>query len=214
MRMRALGGGWELSRRACRGGVRFCSSSAASGTPEDRYTHGHSSGVINQHSARTAENSARHLLPSLRDGLDVIDVGCGPGSISVGLARAVAPRGTLVAVDVAEDVLPMARAAARDAGVTNATFEVASVYDLPHPDDRFDVAHAHQVLQHLSDPVAALRELRRVVKPGGLIAIRDADYASMLSHPVMGTSPSAPSLHLPLGLIFLILILFLFVSEN
>ena len=47
----------------------------------------------------------------------------------------------------------------------------------------FDVVHAHQVLQHLTDPAAALREMARVVRPGGLVAVRDGDYAAMTWHP-------------------------------
>ena len=63
------------------------------------------------------------------------------------------------------------------------TIEVGDVYGLAYDDATFDVTHAHQVLQHLSDPVAALREMRRVTKPGGLVAVRDADYAGMFWAP-------------------------------
>jgi len=65
----------------------------------------------------------------------------------------------------------------------NVTAEIGDVYSLGYPDGAFDVVHAHQVLQHLSDPIAALREMRRVTRPGGLVAARDADYAAMTWYP-------------------------------
>ncbi|GAA4858192.1 methyltransferase domain-containing protein [Saccharopolyspora cebuensis] len=139
----------------------------------DTYTHGHHESVLRSHRWRTAENSAAHLLPHLRPGLDVLDVGCGPGTITADLARLVAP-GRVLGVDNAPE--PVARARAEHPG---AEFAVADVYALPHPDDSFDVVHAHQVLQHLTDPVAALREMRRVCRPGGVVAVRDADYGGM-----------------------------------
>jgi SAM-dependent methyltransferase len=114
-------------------------------------------------------------LPSLHSGLDVLDVGCGPGTVTVDLARLIAP-GQVVGVDRSSEVLEEARRAARQ--VSNVRFESGDVYDLAYPDDSFDVVHAHQLLQHLSDPVAALREMRRVCRPEGVIAARDADYAS------------------------------------
>ncbi|MHB8680883.1 MAG: methyltransferase domain-containing protein [Acidimicrobiales bacterium] len=140
--------------------------------PEETYTHGHHESVLRSHTWRTAENSAAYLLPGLRAGLDVLDVGCGPGTITVDLARLVAP-GTVVGIDRAPDVV--AKAAA-DAAAPNARFAVGDVYALEYPDDHFDVVHAHQVLQHLADPVAALAEMRRVCKPGGIVAARDGDY--------------------------------------
>ena len=142
--------------------------------PDDRYTHGHHDSVLRSHRWRTAENSAAYLLPHLRPGLEVLDVGCGPGTITVDLARRVAP-GRVTGIDRSPDVLAEARSAAGDADVT---FSVGDVYLLDFPDDSFDVVHAHQVLQHLSDPVAALREMRRVCRPGGTVAVRDADYAA------------------------------------
>ena len=75
-------------------------------------------------------------------------------------------------------MLDVARAAARDAGVDNVEFAVGDVYALDLPDASFDVVHAHQVLQHLTDPVAALREMRRVCAPDGIVAARDSDYAT------------------------------------
>ena len=81
------------------------------------------------------------------------------------------------------DVVAEAVAHAREATVTNASFAAADIHHLPFPDNTFDVVHAHQVLQHLSDPVAALHGLQRVVKPGGLVAARDADYAAMAWFP-------------------------------
>ena len=147
----------------------------------DTYTHGHAEPVLQSHRWRTAENSAGYLLPSLRPGLDLLDVGCGPGTITIDLAGRVAP-GRVVGLDVSADPLAEARAAAVAAGV-QVDFEVGDVYGLTFEDDSFDVVHAHQVLQHLTDPVAALREMARVCPPGGVIAVRDVDYGAFVTFP-------------------------------
>lgn len=145
-------------------------------SPKDVYTHGHGEVVVRSHAARTAVSSAAYLLPLLRPGLDLLDVGCGPGSITVDLAEAVAP-GRVRGVEITDAALPEARKNAEQRGVA-VEFAVDDAYRLSDPDDSYDVTHAHQVLQHLSDPVAALREMRRVTRPGGVVAVRDADYAA------------------------------------
>lgn len=147
----------------------------------DVYTHGHHESVLRSHSWRTAENSAAYLLPHLRSGQRLLDVGCGPGTITVDLAALVAP-GEVIGVDTSVEVLDVARATAADAGV-RVTFQPGDAYALDFPDDAFDVVHAHQVLQHLTDPVAALREMRRVTRPGGVVAVRESDYGAMTWYP-------------------------------
>ena len=142
----------------------------------DTYTHGHAEPVLQSHRWRTADNSAGYLLPHLRSGLDVLDVGCGPGSLTVDLAARVAP-GRVVGLDVSPAPLAEARALAARAGV-DVEFVVGDGYALDAADGSYDVVHAHQVLQHLTDPVAALREMARVCRPGGLVAVRDVDYAA------------------------------------
>ena len=149
--------------------------------PVDTYTHGHAEPVLQSHRWRTAANSAGYLLPSLRPGLDLLDVGCGPGTITVDLAARVGP-GRVVGLDVSPDPLTEARAVADRADV-EVTFEVGDVYALELDDDSFDVVHAHQVLQHLTDPVSALREMARVCRPGGVIAVRDVDYGAFVTYP-------------------------------
>src|SRR4051794_33822897 len=146
----------------------------------DTYTHGHADPVLQSHRWRTVENSAGYLVPHLRPGVDLLDVGCGPGTITADLAARVAP-GTVLGIDASRDVI--AQAASDAAGVAGLRFAVDDVYALDHPDDAFDVVHAHQVLQHLADPVAALVEMRRVVKPGGVVAVRDAVYRAMSWYP-------------------------------
>lgn len=143
--------------------------------PEAVYTHGHAEPVLRSHRWRTVENSAGYLLPRLRPGTDVLDVGCGPGTITADIARLVAP-GSVVGLDAAGDAVA---AAEQDHRAVNLAFRVGDVYRLDAPDASFDVVHAHQVLQHLADPVAALAEMRRVCRPGGVVAVRDADYAAM-----------------------------------
>lgn len=150
------------------------------------YTHGHHESVLRSHKWRTAENSAAYLLPRLTSGQRLLDVGCGPGTITLDLASRVAP-GEVVGIDSSEDVVAEARRAAEDAG-SGVRFEVGDIYGLDFEDDAFDVVHAHQVLQHLTDPVAALRELRRVLRPGGVLAVRDSDYGAFT------WAPASPSL--------------------
>ncbi len=146
--------------------------------PEDLYTHGHTDAVLRSHRWRTADNSAAYLLPHLHAGTTVLDVGCGPGTITLDLARRVRP-GTVVGVDRSEAVVAEAAAAAGQAGLADdVDFATGDVYGLGYGDGAFDVVHAHQLLQHLSDPVAALREMGRVCAPGGLVAVRDSDYAA------------------------------------
>jgi SAM-dependent methyltransferase len=147
------------------------------------YTHGHDDSVLRSHRWRTAANSAAYLLPRLRPGLDLLDVGCGPGTITCDLARNVAP-GRVVGIDASGEVLDEARASAARANLSVA-FEVADLFALPFADHSFDVVHSHQVLQHVADPVAALVEMRRVCRPGGLVAARDADYPSFAFAPAV-----------------------------
>ncbi len=144
---------------------------------KDTYSHGHHESVLRSHSWRTAANSAGYLLPYLRAGTDLLDVGCGPGTITCDLAAHVAP-GRVVGIDAAADVVEVARAAAGTTGVS-VEFAMGDTYALDYPDEAFDVVHAHQVLQHLTDPVRALGEMRRVLRPGGILAIRDSDYSGM-----------------------------------
>ena len=146
----------------------------------ERYTHGHHESVLKSHSWRTVENSAAYLIPRLAPGLSVLDLGCGPGTITVDLADRVAP-GRVVGVDAAADVI--AKAAALGESHPNTEFLVGDAYALDFPDDTFDLVHAHQVLQHVGDPVAVLREMRRVAKPGGVVAARDVDYRGTIWYP-------------------------------
>ncbi len=151
-------------------------------TPRDRYTHGHHESVVQSHARRRAEVEAWFLLPRLEPGMRLLDAGCGPGTVTAGLARAVVP-GEVIGLDVAPGVLEHARAHAIEEGVDNVTFVVGDVYALDYPDGAFDVVYANQLLQHLTDPVRAIREMRRVLRPGGLLAVRDADYATMCPSP-------------------------------
>jgi ubiquinone/menaquinone biosynthesis C-methylase UbiE len=148
----------------------------------ERYTHGHHDAVLSSHRARTAQNSAAYLLPHLEAGQRLLDVGCGPGTITADLAALVAP-GEVVALEREGSILDEAMAVAAERGLTTITPVVGDVYALDFPDDSFDVVHAHQVLQHLADPVAALVEMRRVTRPGGVVAARDADYDAMTWYP-------------------------------
>jgi ubiquinone/menaquinone biosynthesis C-methylase UbiE len=152
------------------------------GRPPEVYLHGHHDSVLCSHRWRTADNSAGYLLARLPADAQVLDVGCGPGTITADLAARV-PDGQVTGIDAAEDVLALARQEADRRGQGNVRFETGDAYRLAFGDGTFDVVHAHQVLQHLSDPAGALAEMRRVCRPGGLIAARDGDYGGMFWFP-------------------------------
>ena len=150
-------------------------------TATPKYTHGHAESVLRSHRWRTADNSAAYLLPRLRPGLSLLDIGAGPGTITAELAGLVAP-GRVTALEANDDALALSRAELEARGI-DADFVVGDVHALDLPDDSFDVVHAHQVLQHVADPVLALREMRRVCRPGGVVAARDSDYTAFAWYP-------------------------------
>ncbi|KAL4787113.1 S-adenosyl-L-methionine-dependent methyltransferase [Aspergillus varians] len=141
------------------------------------YATNHAPSVLKTHSWRTAQNSAPHLLPHLTPSMKILDIGCGPGSITVSLAELI-PSGHITGLEYVPDPLDTARALASSRGVTNIDFRVGDIHALEFADNTFDVVHVHQVLQHVRDPVKALREMRRVVKAGGIVAVRESDSFS------------------------------------
>lgn len=140
------------------------------------YTSGHHESVLRSHSRRTAADSAGYLLDALRPNMKILDVGCGPGTITADLA-ALVPNGEVIGMDTSEDVLNQARKNADTRGLTNVRFEDGVVHALRYPDSVFDVVHVHQVLQHCGEPVKALMELKRVLKPKGILATRESDLS-------------------------------------
>jgi len=107
--------------------------------------------------------------------MNILDVGCGPGSITVDLAKLV-PQGHVTGIEYTSAPLPGARALAAEKGVENVSFQEGDIHLLPFEDNSFDIIHAHQVLQHISDPVLGLKEMRRVCKPGGIVAARESAH--------------------------------------
>jgi SAM-dependent methyltransferase len=125
------------------------------------------------HARRTAQSHAAFLLPHLRSGQALLDLGCGPGTITAGLAEAVAPGST-----VGVDLMP-----GRPDDAPGVTFVTANVHELPFEDASFDAIFACCLLQHLADPLAAVREARRVARPGAVIGLVDADWGGQLMYP-------------------------------
>lgn len=151
------------------------------GAPRSRYTHGYSHGVMQSHTWRTAENSAAYLLPHLAPGTTLLDVGCGPGTITLDLAARLGA-GRVTGIDPEESVIARARGAAAKTDI-DVHFAVANLFDWPRPDGGYGIVHAHQVLQHLPDPIAALAAMGALAAEDGIVAVRDADYGAMFWHP-------------------------------
>lgn len=142
------------------------------------YTPGYSAPILNFMAQRTAETHGGFFLPQLKPGWRVLDAGCGPGTITLGLARSVAP-GRVTGIDAEDSQFKNAREQAESENL-NVEFQKASVYELPFPGGSFDAVFSHALLEHLTDPGAALAELRRILKPGGLIGLRAGDMGGIL----------------------------------
>ena len=158
-------------------------SDQAPGTP--LYTMGYGEEFIRALMRYQAPTHAAHLLPHLRSGLRLLDFGCGPGTISIGLAKAIEP-GELHGIDMEESQIELARAFAAHGGHENATFHVGDVTDLPFEDGYFDVAHCHNLLMHVPDTATVLSEVKRVLKPGGIVSGREMIGGSSFTHPDYG----------------------------
>ncbi|MFN8662383.1 MAG: class I SAM-dependent methyltransferase [Thermomicrobiales bacterium] len=138
------------------------------------YSGGYDGRVVQGLSQRSVIREGAFFLPYLRSGMDVLDCGCGPGTMTVQVAAVVAP-GAVVGIDLESSQFSVGRARAQARSLGNVRFEQASIYALPFPDESFDLVYAHAVLYHLDRPEAALGEIHRVLRPGGLIAVRDSD---------------------------------------
>lgn len=149
---------------------------------DDLYILGYSEAVLRILSSRVAADSCPRLMPHLKSGLQVLDAGCGPGSISIGLVEATAP-GELRGVDIDPSQVELAVRAAAELGVSNVEFSVADVQAMPFEDGWFDVVHCGELLSFVPEPGAALKEIRRVLKPGGILFCGDMIMDSFLIHP-------------------------------
>jgi ubiquinone/menaquinone biosynthesis C-methylase UbiE len=149
-------------------------------TLQDERAHGVTPGLNRDYVTRTADQQAAFVLPYLRPGMNLLDIGCGPGTITLGLAQAVAP-GHVTGIDHDRLHIEEARALAADQGVVNVTFQIGDAFSLPFEDGTLDAAFENNVFTHLArNAVRAAREVYRVLKPQGLFAVRDVDADSVV----------------------------------
>lgn len=144
---------------------------------------GYDSAVVQEHYvASEASLVADLFLPHLQPGMSLLDCGCGPGTITLGLAEATAP-GEVVGIDLEPSMIERANAFASERQVANVRFQVADIHELPFPDSSFDAVFTSAVLEHLENPVDALKEIRRVLRPGGLVGVVSTDWSEPLISP-------------------------------
>lgn len=148
----------------------------------ENYTVGYSDEAIQFMDRRTLDSHGEFFVPYLQPRMRVLDVGCGPGTISMGIAARIAP-GELVGADMDSSQIELASRRARALGFTNARFEACSVYDLPFEANTFDAVFSHALFEHLSDPVRGAKECSRVLKPGGLIGVATPDWRGFIVEP-------------------------------
>jgi len=136
-------------------------------------------------SLRTAQSHAAFFLPQLKPGMSVLDCGCGPGTITLGLAALVAP-GQVVGTEIEDSHVALARENAAKLNVPNARFEAADIYALPFADASFDAVFISAVLGNLREPIRGLREAYRVLKPGGVIGVKEFDHGGdLITHRIL-----------------------------
>lgn len=152
------------------------------GASEEKYLHGYSEEHRAFLSSRTATQQAAFFLPFLKPGMRLLDCGCGMGALTTSLAEWLAP-GEVIGIDREPSQVQAARAWAAEKSASNVRFEVGNIYEIPYPDSSFDAAFAFTVLEHVREPLRALREMRRILKPGGVAGILDPDYGAMLQTP-------------------------------
>lgn len=149
---------------------------------KEQYTMGYGPASTAMMSHRTAQAHAGFILPHLKPGMKLLDCGCGPGSLTLSFAEFLAP-GEVVGTDLVESQLEVGRSEAEKRNITNARFEIASIYELPFPDDTFDAVFVSAVLGNLQEPIRGIIEARRVLKPGGVIGIKEFDHGGDLFYP-------------------------------
>lgn len=128
---------------------------------------------------RSAAEYADFVLPPIGASDNVLDVGCGPGSITLGLAKVA---GHVTGVDLDDHEFEDARAYAAANCIDNVEFHEGSIYQLDFPDASFDVCTLFSMMETLDDPLAGLAEVRRVLKPGGLIGASSIEYGGLILH--------------------------------
>jgi SAM-dependent methyltransferase len=146
---------------------------------DEQYTPGHSANATAFMAARSFGSHGEFIRPYLKPGMKVLDCGCGPGAISIGLAEAVGPDGHVTGIDFGESQIEVAKSRA----APNLTFQVASVYELPFENNTFDLVFSHALFEHLADPVRGVREIQRVLRPGGLAGLCSPDWGGFILSP-------------------------------
>ncbi|HXD30936.1 MAG TPA: methyltransferase domain-containing protein [Pyrinomonadaceae bacterium] len=152
-------------------------------TKREQYTMGYGSSATAIMGQRTAESHAAFFLPHLKSGMKLLDCGCGPGTITLGLAKTVAP-GEAIGTEIEETQVAIARKNAAAQNISNARFETGSIYDLPFADNSFDAAFISAILGNLQDVPKGMRELHRVLKPGGVIGVKEFDHGGDIAYPM------------------------------
>lgn len=151
------------------------------------YKNGFQDSIADTHSWRTVENSSKFTLSVLQPDFKVLDVGSGPGTITVDFAKnyLTGKDGFIIGIEPTQELIDRSNSYKEEVAheLTNIQFQIGSVYKIPFDDNTFDLVHAHQVILHLHDPILALQELKRVTKPGGYVCVKDVDIESAIVTP-------------------------------
>ncbi len=154
---------------------------------EEKYFMGYDDSMIKWLAAtRNFERCAAFTEPFLSPSMKILDCGCGPGSITTGFAQRV-PQGEIVALDISQEQLDIVRKSAERLGISNIKFQQGDVLNLPFKDNTFDLVYTSALILQLSDNKKAVEELHRVLKPHGVIALREPDFGNSIFYPDTST---------------------------